>query len=159
MVDPMDALVKLQDAVDNGLVVLQAGDIHPDVGVWMDEPAGKTRFTYARVAGRKVEAIALFAHNGSIEGTPCFQIGYAVIESMRQRGIGSELAAKGIAEMRHGFGKHGAKRFYVEAVVGLENIASNMLAKRLLSDAPETIIDAFSGESALRYVKPVDCRT
>ena len=159
MVDPLDALAKLQEAVNGGWVVLRAGDIYPDLGVWMDEPAGKTRLTYARVAGRKVEAVALFAHNGYIEGIPCFQAGYAVIESMRQRGFGSELVEKGIAEMRHGFGKHGAKRFYVDAVVGLENIASNKLAKRLLSGAPEAITDEFSGEPALRYVKLLECGT
>jgi hypothetical protein len=159
MVDPMDALTKLQEAVDAGWVVLRPGDIYPDLGVWVDEPGGKTRLTYARVAGRKVEAVALFAHNGHIEGIPCFQAGYAVIESMRQKGFGSDLVSKGIAEMRRGFGRQGATRFYVEAVVGLENIASNKLAKRLLSGAPEAITDEFSSEPALRYVKLVECGT
>ena len=157
MVDPMDALVKLQEAVNARWVVLRPGDIYPYLGVWMDEPAGKTRLTYARVTGRKVEAVAMFCHNGHIEGVPCFQTGYAVIEPMRQKRFASDLVSRGIEEMRNGLGKHGAKRFYVEAVVGLTNTASNKLARHLLSDTPETITDDFSGQPALRYVKLVEC--
>jgi len=159
MVDPMDALAKLQEAVDGGWVVLRPGEIYPDLGVWMDQPAGKTRLTYAQVTGRKVEAVALFAHNGYIEGIARFQAGYAVVKSMRQKGIVSALVSKGIAEMRHGFGTRRATRFYIEAVVSLKNMASNKLAKRLLSDAPEEITDEFSREPALRYVKLIECGT
>jgi hypothetical protein len=125
----------------------------------MDEPAGKTRLTYARVTSRRVEAVSIFCHNVYIEGIPCFQTGYAVIESMRRNGLASDLVSRGIEEMRNGFAKHGGKRFYVEAVVGLTNTASNRLAKFLLSDTPETITDQFSRKPALRYVKLVECVT
>lgn len=59
--------------------------------------------------------------------------------------------------MRNGFGRSCAKRFYVEAVVGVNNTASNKLAKRLLSDTLEAITDELSGEPALRYVKLIEC--
>lgn len=159
MVDPMDALVKLQEAIQSGLVVLRTGDIYPSLGVWMDEPGGKTRVTYAQATNGKVEAIALFVHNGHIQRVPCFQAGYAVIKPMRRKGLASQVVARGIQEMRNGLGRNGAKTFYIEAVVGVTNTASNQLAKRLLSDAPETITDEFSGEPALRYVKLIECGT
>jgi len=157
MVDPMDALAKLQEAVEGGWVELRPGEIYTDLGVWLDKPEGKTRLTYAKVTGRRVDAIALFCLNGKIQGVPCFQTGYAVVESEREKGFASDLVSKGIQEMRIGFGKRGAKAFYVEAVVGLTNIASNKLASRILSSAPETITDEFSGEPALRYVKLFQC--
>lgn len=157
MVDPMEALVKLQEAIGSGLVRLKRGDIHSSLGVWMDEPNGKTRITYAKVTGRKVEAVALFVHNGYLEGVPCFQAGYAVVESMRSKGFASDLVLKAIEEMSNGFGRNGAKRFYIEAVVGEKNAPSNKLAKCLLSDAPESITDDMSGEPALRYVKLIEC--
>jgi hypothetical protein len=159
MVDPMDALVKLQGAIDGGLVRLRPGHVYPSLGVWMDEPGGKTRLTYAKVNNGKVQAVALFGHNGYIERIPCFQTEYAVVETMRQKGLASDLVSKAIEEMRNGFGRNGAKRFYVEAVVGVTNTASNRLAKQLLSDVPEAITDEFSGEPALRYVKLFECGT
>ena len=159
MVDPIDALSKLQEGLDGGWVVLRPGDIYPDLGVWMDEPGGITRLTYARVGGRSVEAIAVFCHNGYLDRIPVFQTGYAVVESMRRNGVGTDIVSKGIEEMRKGFARQGAKKFYVEAVVGVNNTASKRLAERLLSDAPEAIVDEFSGQSALRYVKLIDCRT
>lgn len=68
MVDPMDTLAKLQEAIDAGRVVLQPGEIHRDVGMLMDAPAGNARITYAKVTGSKVRAIAIFALNGYIQG-------------------------------------------------------------------------------------------
>jgi hypothetical protein len=157
MVDPLNTLAKLQGAINSGLVVLRPGDVYTDLGVWMDEPEGKTRLTYARSIDGKVAALAMFAHNGSIGNAPCFQTGYAVIQSMRRQGLATDLVSKGIQEMRNGFGRQGAKRFYVEAVVGATNEASNKLASRLLSNSPENITDEFSGEPAFRYVKLVEC--
>lgn len=159
VINPTDTLSKLQEALDGGWVELRPGDVHADIGMWIGEPGGATRLTYARVSGRSVEAVAVFAHNGYIDGIPCFQAGYAVIDSMRRKGVATDVVSKGIEEMRKGFGRQGAKKFYVEAVVDLANAASNRLAKRLLSDAPETIVDAFSGESAHRYLKLIECST
>ncbi|HEX7115273.1 MAG TPA: hypothetical protein VF193_09080 [Steroidobacter sp.] len=157
MVDPMDALVKLQEAVNRGSVALWPGEVYPDLGVWMDAPLGRSRVTYAKLAGSEVQAVALFFHNGFINNIPCFQTGYAVVEAMRRRGMASQLVAMGIEEMRTGLRRNGVQEFYVEAVVGLDNTASNNLARRLLSEAPERITDQLSGEPALRYVKLIQC--
>ena len=157
MTNPMDALVKLQLAIDRGQLTLQPADVYPTLGLWMDEVGGTTRFTFAKVDSGKVQAIAMFVHAGEINAAPCFQTGYAVIESVRQMGLASDLVAKGIEEMRHGLGRHGVAVFYVEAVVGEGNTASHRLATRLISATPERITDAFSGEAALRYLKRVNC--
>ena len=159
MVDPMDALVKLQKAIGSGVVRMNACDLYPNLGVWMDEPAGKTRFTYAKIIGSKVEAIAMFVHDGYIEHVPCFQVGYAVVETMRQQGVASDLVSKAVEEMRNGLGRNGAKSFYLEAVVGVTNLASTKLASRLLSDTSQAITDEYSGEPALRYLKLFECES
>lgn len=61
------------------------------------------------------------------------QTGYAVVESMRRSGVETDIVSKGIEEMRRRFRRQGAKTFYIEAAVVLENMASNRLAKSLLS--------------------------
>ena len=157
MVDPMDAPLKLQEAIDRDVVRLRPGDVYPDLGVWMDKPAGRPRLTYAKTTGRTVEGIALFVHTDPIDGIPCFQTGYAVIETIRRKGVGSDIVTKGIEEMKNGLRRNGVKEFYVEAVVGVGNVASNKLAKRLLSDTPEEITDELSGEQAFQYLKLIKC--
>lgn len=156
MTDPMEALRSLQIALDKGLVLLQPCEIYPNLRVILDQPQGKLRITYANVQGGKVVAIALFAEAGRIEGIPCFQLGYAVIESMRKQGLASEIVSKGMEELINGLKRNGAKKFYVEAVIGTDNEPSNRLAKRLLSVQPEAITDEFSNEPAFQYLKLVE---
>src|SRR2546423_1189972 len=66
MTNPMDALVSLQAALDAGTVLMRACDIHPDLKVLLDHPAGEPRFTYARVVAGIVQSIALL-HKGPLE--------------------------------------------------------------------------------------------
>jgi hypothetical protein len=105
----------------------------------------------------KVLSISLFALTEPVSGIPCFQIGYAVVESMRQKGLASDIVAKGIHELRNGLKRNGAQQFYVEAVVAVPNTASNKLAKRLLSDNPKPCVDAYSGKPAMQYLKLIEC--
>ena len=90
-----------------------------------------------------------------IEGIPCFQLGYAVIESKRGQRLASNTVAHALDELQNGMKGPGVTEYYVEAVVSPSNLASNKLAQRLLSDSPESCTDVFSGEPALRYLKKV----
>lgn len=156
MTDPMDALKSLQRAVDCRIVALSHCEIHSDLRVISDQPGGTPRITYANVQKGKVVAIALFVMADPVSGVPCFQLGYAVNESMRRQGLASDIVRKGMEELLNGLKIHGAKQFYVEAVVAVTNEPSNRLAKRLLSDAPKEIEDEFSGEPALQYLRLVE---
>jgi hypothetical protein len=140
MTDPVNALVKLQAAVDHGQVDLNPCEIYPDLRVIADQPGGRPRFTYANIERGKVLSVSLFVLTEPIGGIPCFQVGYAVIESMRQRGLASDTLAKGIQEFRNGFKRNGAAKFYAEAVVAVSNTPSTRLAQRLLSDTPKQCV-------------------
>src|SRR4029077_6516097 len=95
--DPMAALNSLQQAIDNRLVMFRQCKVHRDLQVLLDEPApGKPRFTYANIRNGKVMAIAMFAPADRISGVPCFQLGYAVLESMRNSGLGTATVRKSI---------------------------------------------------------------
>lgn len=157
LTDPMNALIDLQRALASKQVTLRACSVHKELGVILDEPMGVPRFTYASVERRIVRAVGLLAQTEPIDGVPCFQLGYAVEESSRRRGLGQSIAAAAIDELRFGLSRHSVKQFYVEAVVAVSNAPSNKIARRLLSESPTAGIDTGSKESILQYVKLLVC--
>lgn len=156
MADPMNALASLQVAIDKGIVQLQPCSIHSDLKVLADQPTGKLRLTYANISNGKVLAISLFAFTAPIDGVPCFNVGYAVVESMRNKGLAADILAKSIEELRNGFMRNGAKKIYLEAVVAVSNTPSNKVAKKVLSDTPTQCTDAYSGQPALQYIRLIE---
>lgn len=153
MTDPMNALRELQKALDNNWVQLTPCDIYKEISVIADQPNDVPRFTYALVKNGKVQAVSLFALAEPVEGFPCFNVGYAVLENLRGKGVGTEILRKGIEEIYLGFARNGHKEFYIEAVVGVENNPSNSVAKKLISDSPSRGRDHFSGEEAFQYLR------
>lgn len=154
--DPMDALISLQREVRRGMPTHPA-DLSPGIRVVLDQPNGVTRYTYARIEHGRVKSIALFVHHEPIEGVPCFNLGYAVPEAYRNRGWASEIVEQSIQELRRGLGRHGVKSFYVEAVVGKDNLASQRVASKIISDVPVAGTDSESGEPILAYTRLVEC--
>lgn len=153
MTDPMNALVQLQFALENQIVELHPCEVHQDIRVVADRPNGTPRYTYAKVGDGKVQSIALFVLTEPIDGLPCFQMGWATVESMRRGGLATEASTKGIEELRNGLKRHGIQKIYLEAIISGSNLPSNILAKRLLSGSPVSCTDAFSGEPAMRYLR------
>jgi hypothetical protein len=153
MTNPLDALVLLQAALDAGTVRMRPCEIYPDLKVLLDHPNGELRLTYARIDGRIVQSIAVFVEAEPVHGVPCFSIGWAVIESMRGQGLATEIVQKAMAELLKGLKRNRIHKFYVEGIVATSNVASNRLAKRLLSDSPKAGTEAISGEPIFQYLK------
>lgn len=154
--DPMDALVSLQREVRRGMPT-NPTELSPGVRVVLDQPNGVIRYTYARIEHGRVKSIALFVHHEPINGVPCFNLGYAVPEAYRNHGWAGLIIEQGIQELRRGLGRHGAKSFYVEAVVGKDNLASQRVASKIISDSPVAGTDSESGEPILQYTRLVEC--
>src|SRR5262245_31431502 len=94
--NPMGALTGLQTALDAQTVSLQACELHPKLAFLVDEPNGKVRFTYALIENGAVIAVALFVLTDRVKGVPCFNIGYAVVESRRGTGVATQTLEQGI---------------------------------------------------------------
>ncbi|KQW19775.1 hypothetical protein ASC85_07960 [Pseudomonas sp. Root401] len=150
--DPMDALVSLQREVRRGMPTHPTG-LGSEVRVVLDQPNGVTRYTFARIQHGRVKAIALFVHHEPIDGIACFNIGYAVPEAYRQRGWAKQILEAGIQELSAGLGRHGITQFYIEAVVGKENIASQRVASAVLASEPTEGIDSESGQPVFTYTR------
>lgn len=155
-VNPMEALESLQRALDRGVVELTPCLLASDLSVIMDQPTENTRFTYVKREGERVVAIALLAFTQPVKGVPCFQLGYAVVEAMRRKGLGVDIVKRGIAELKAGLGQYGPARFYVEAIVPVSNEASKRVAERALSAEPIPCDDAFTGEPSFQYLRLVE---
>lgn len=153
--DPMNALISLQREVRRGMPT-HIAELHPGLRVVVDKPNGEVRYTYARVEHGRVKAIAIFIMVEPIEGIPCFNLGYAVPEAYRNRGFASEIVEQGIHELYNGLSRHGIKKFYVEAVVGVDNHSSQRVAAKVISEGAVQVIDSESGEPALGYTRLVE---
>jgi RimJ/RimL family protein N-acetyltransferase len=156
MTDPTTALQSFQQELLRGAMQLRPGVLDKNLYLHVDNPNGQTRFTYVKLKGKKtVTAFVEFATCEPIEGRPCFALGYAVPEAYRKQGRAKEAVSAAMSEMRHGFGRIGMI-FYIEAIVGADNKASQHIAEQLISDTPEAITDEISGLPAFRYVRKIE---
>jgi hypothetical protein len=154
MTDPLQALVSLQAAIRKGMAT--SCRKYRSVRVLVEEIDGRVRCTYARIEHGRVKALAMFVSVDQIDGAACFQIGYAVPEAYRGRGWATEILHQAWT-LSHGLVRHGAKQFYVEAVVGISNVASIRVATKFLSDSRVPTTDSVSGEPALAFTRLVTC--
>lgn len=157
LTDPTPAMVSFQQAILDGEISLQRAALDRDVFVYMDQlPDSETRFTYGRMSGRYVLAFANFVTAGFEDGLPVFQAGVAVPEVERGKGRAKHILAAGVAELKHGLNRaHPGATFYIEAVVGLDNVPSQHVAAAVISNSPKPITDNISGLPALHYMRKV----
>ncbi len=58
--------------------------------------------------------------------------------------------------MQHGFNRAGIKAFWVEAIVGEDNVASQRLAENVLSEQVKKATDSYSGDPIVQYLRRID---
>lgn len=152
IVNPMDALPSFQIGILTGEIELVRGSVDQTLFAYVDNPDGtRPRYSYARLEDGRVMALAMATHAGAENGVHFMQIGYAVPEDLRGQGRAKEIARAVIAELRNGLGEAGVESFYVEAVAGVDNLASQRVAAAVIGGEPTPITDENSGEAALQY--------
>lgn len=155
MTDPTNALNSFQEHL-HGLPIQQC-ELDKNLYVHVDSPSGpdSLRFTYVRIDNGTVTALVMLALGEPLKDGPCFELGYAVPEHLRGQGRAQSAVRAALAEIKHGFGRAGAKPFNVQAIVGRDNLASQRVAIAALSPAPEDCTDSVSGLPALRFLHQV----
>lgn len=154
MTDPYLSLISYQEALLNGLIKPQPCKLHSEITLLLDDIPNGKRLTYAYTADSIVKAIAVYVLNGSSGESPYFQVGYAVAEEFRNQGIAKRILEISIDEMKYGFLRI-MPTFYIEAVIGMDNLPSQKTAEKVLGGDPEEITDKHSGEPALRYTRHI----
>jgi hypothetical protein len=154
MTDPMVALVSFQQALLDGEIRLQPGELDPDIFVYADNPApGVMRISYVRLDGPTVKAFVNACSAGRIEGLPCFQLGVAVPMKYRNKGYAKSTLACAIAELKHGLTRNKIPSFYVEGIVSVDNEPSKRASAATISSSPTPVTDESSGLPALQYLR------
>lgn len=163
-VDPMDALNGFEQALNAKKIKAQPCEIDGSINVHLDYPDGSTpRFTYgptkragnSALAKTKVRAVAVLVGDEPYNGLGCFQISYATSEDERNQGLAKRVVGTALIELYRGMARNGVKRFYVEAVIDEDNIASQRVADAFLVGAKEWRHDDF-GNKVVRYMKLLD---
>jgi RimJ/RimL family protein N-acetyltransferase len=156
MIDPMVALKSFQKAYSANDVVVHTCELDKQLQVHLDRPAGEPRYTYARISpGKAIKAVAIFTMADPHEGLPVFQVGYATAQTYRKKGLAKDVVAAGIAELKNGLGRNGLRAFYVEAIVGMDNVGSQKVAEAVISKEPVRVTDRHSGKPALQFLRRV----
>ncbi|AXK38523.1 N-acetyltransferase [Crenobacter cavernae] len=157
MADPHIGLLSYQQAHLNGKIAPVPCQIYEHLTMLLDDAEGEQRLTYALTENDTVKAIVVYVHSGYHNRIPCFQVGYAVAEPFRNQGIAKDVLEKSIEEMRWDLGRHGP--FYIEAVVGVSNVASQKVAAMVISATHESIIDHTAGQPALSYMHLIESQS
>jgi len=152
MTNPAEALVSFQEALLAGEIRLQRCVVDPNLYVFADRPNGMPRLTYVRLEGQMVTVFVNFALADPVDGTPCFQVGYAVPSHPQRQGRAKNAVTAALAELQVGMRRNGVAGFYVEAVVGIANLASQLVAEQTIAATATPITDAVSGQPALQYL-------
>src|SRR5260370_28961162 len=134
MTDPSNALQSFQQLLLTGKIRLEPGRLDTNLYYSVDEVDGTTRFTLVRLDGKTVTAFVVFAPDGTIEGKPCFAIGYAVPEAHRNQARAKEIVRAALAEMQGAF-RRLYPEFYVVAIVGADSKFSQSCVKLARSNA------------------------
>lgn len=155
LTDPTDGLVSFQEAVLKGEIDLQRGVLDREIFVHHDQPAGSPRFTYVRLDRKTVTAIVILVAVDPLDGSHCFQIGYAVPSAYRNQGRAKDAVQAAVAELWRGMSRNGVRALCIEAIVGRDNEPSKRVAAATLSDSPVEVTDSVSGLPALHYVRKI----
>ncbi|MGO2306085.1 MAG: GNAT family N-acetyltransferase [Providencia sp.] len=155
MVNPYDALVSYQQALNDKLINPDVCKLHTNLTVLFEDFDQQFRFTYALTENGIVKGIVLFVRADPIDNIVCFSIGYAVSEIFQNQGIAKEIIEKSIDELKNGF-KDLLPQFYIEAIINVNNEASKKIALKIISDSPKETIDEHSGSPAYQFVRLIN---
>lgn len=155
MTNPMAALLQFQVTFEAGEIPVQPGRLDPTILFAVDHPNGGPRFNYMRAENKTLSVLVMFAQNGLKYRSPLFNIGYAVAETYRGRGLAKSTLIGALAELSAGLGSAGVGAIHIEAVISPNNLASQAVARSIFDTVPIENTDCVSGEPALQYSRAV----
>jgi hypothetical protein len=153
MVDLAATLSQFQEALEAKLIAPIKCEIFEDLYVLHDSAGGEARITYAKIIKGKAQALVAYVPVEPNDGYPCFNVGYAVDPSCRNRGIGDVVLGQSLIELENGLSRYSSMPYFVEAIVAIDNGASNKLASKHISTQPTPIVCQVSGVDAFQYLR------
>lgn len=159
MPDLTSTTKSFEQALEIGAITVQKGALDSKLFLHLDKPNGEPRLTYVRLDGKTVTALVMFIQCEPVEGERCYNVGWAVPEKFQGQGRAAEAFKAAVNELRHGLARHGASTFYVEAVVDVDNKASQRVAEKVVSPAVKTATDSYAGVPVIQYLRKIEAET
>jgi hypothetical protein len=155
LTDPSIGMKSFQSELAWGRIKIIPCRYDKNLFMHVDYPTGDRndpRYTYVRLDEKKsVKALVIMALAEPLLGRPCFGIGYAVPEVHRGKGYAKDAVAATLREFRSGMKNARLGDFYVEAIVGIDNDASNAVALATISSDRTEVTDSLSKAPCYRY--------
>lgn len=151
--DPLVVLLSFQNSLDNGASVNSKELANGYLSIYDEPGIGRKRYSYVKIDGSESIAIAIFGLESPINGLTCFNVGYAVKESYRGRGLSIEAINFGIEDLKSKLKLAKIHKFYIEAVIEVNNIHSLNVAKKIFLEPGKNSIDSESKKPAFYFNK------
>jgi hypothetical protein len=156
MADPIVALRGFQNAINSGATP-DPYDLEDNYIALYDEfPDGRKRYSYVKIVGQEVQALSIFGLEDPIKNIVCYNVGYAVCELHRKRGLAVEVVSKGLEKLTRELRSTNLEKFYLEAIVEVTNIASINTARKLFASPGRPMIDFYSKRPAVYFLKLIN---
>ena len=152
----MDGFETFEPALRKGLISVEPCLTDPALFLHEDEQDGHPRRTYVRFEGTKVTAMAMICPAPNYEGHRCFQVAYAVPEHLRRQGRAKEVLRATLKDFQAYVEDSGGRVYYIEAMIGAENLASQRVAEAVIVGRPIQTVEKHSGKPAVQYLMRVE---
>ncbi|WP_156955126.1 GNAT family protein [Polaromonas glacialis] len=161
LVDPSVVLPSFQKAMDAGVIEVHPCTLDKTLFHHLDIADGEPRMTYARLdKAKQVTVLVQFFNAEPYEGERCFDVGWAVPLKFRGKGRAGEAFLAAVRELRHIFlSKQQGKKFYLEGIIGVDNLASRKTAEKVFASAGISGTDTNSGAPILQFVRCIENTT
>lgn len=150
------ALRSFQQAYSDKEIALQPCSTDQKLFLHVDRPNGELRFTYVRLEGSRVSAMAQAVRCENYEGEPCFNVAWAVPGELRGAGRATGVINAALGELSLGLRGAGLAAFWVEAIVATNNTASQRVAAKAIVPVGIETTDDFAGVPVLQYLRRID---
>ncbi len=113
------------------------------IRVYCDKVGGNCdRWVFIMEEGNEdVVAIASLTHWEDFENLPCLHLGYAVVPDSQGKGYGEKMARLAISSIETFLNNKGITNWYVSALVGVENIKSHVIARKVFGEHINRSVD------------------
>jgi GNAT superfamily N-acetyltransferase len=158
MIDPSIPLKSFEKAVNkkDKALTIRLSELDLTYRIVFDNPEPDvTRITIGKFWGRNLIGYVQVVPAEDIEGVPAFGLGWAVSESHQRKGYGKQIVEQAVIEVKDLFAKKGLHDFWLEAIVGDTNKASNKVAVHSFGPHVKHSFDTNSGAPIFQYWKRI----
>ncbi len=154
MTDHSIGMKSFQQELRRGGITIHIAKTDSNLFVHLDAPTGppEYRYTYVRLKGKTVTATVMFVAQPAEDGKPYFAFGYAVPKRFQKQGRAKDILIAALADMQAGLARNRLPEFYIEAIIGADNIPSRKIAEQVISKEPQAVTEGLSGMPAFKYV-------